>query len=172
MEKALRATQSVLSTTSNRWLELTQQLPTNLLDLPPKAGEWSAIECLLHLIDTERWVFPVRVRAFLAGQDFPAFDPDTQGSKPSSDQQPLVLAQEFAHMRQESLELLATLQPADLNRTAVHHELGLVTLSELINEWAAHDLMHTVQAEQAMMQPFIRDCGPWDVYFKAHRVSD
>jgi hypothetical protein len=30
--------------------------------------------------------------------------------------------------------------------------------------------MHTVQAERAMMQPFIRGCGPWLKYFVDHLV--
>jgi len=30
---------------------------------------------------------------------------------------------------------------------------------------SAHDLMHTVQAERAMMQPFIAGSGPWRPYF-------
>jgi hypothetical protein len=41
-----------------------------------------------------------------------------------------------------------------------HAELGLVTLDELIHEWAAHDLMHIIQRERALMQPYIADCGP------------
>jgi hypothetical protein len=28
--------------------------------------------------------------------------------------------------------------------------------------------MHTVQAERALMQPFIQGCGPWQVYFTDH----
>ena len=58
--------------------------------------------------------------------------------------------------------------PADLDRKAVHGELGPVTLDEMLHEWAGHDLMHTVQAERALMQPFIENCGPWKPYFAAH----
>ena len=43
-------------------------------------------------------------------------------------------------------------------------------MDELLNEWAAHDLMHTVQAERALMQPFIQGCGPWQHYFQDHVV--
>jgi hypothetical protein len=31
----------------------------------------------------------------------------------------------------------------------------------MIHQWAAHDLNHTVQAERALMQPFIAGPGPW-----------
>jgi hypothetical protein len=118
------------------------------------------------LVDTEKWVFPVRVKALLAGQDFQAFDPGTQGTKPNST--PADLAAEFARLRAANLEALKTVTTSDLARTARHSELGLVTLGELSHEWAGHDLMHTVQAERALLQPFIAGCGPWRPYFADH----
>ena len=57
---------------------------------------------------------------------------------------------------------------ADLPHTAKHAELRIVTLSELIHEWAAHDLSHTVQGERTLMQPFIAGCDPWRSYFINH----
>jgi hypothetical protein len=74
-------TRAVLTTTPARWLTLTETLPAELLDRPPAVGEWSALACLQHLVDTERLVFPARVNYLLAGQDFPAFDPDRVGSR-------------------------------------------------------------------------------------------
>ena len=35
----------------------------------------------------------------------------------------------------------------------------------MIHQWAGHDLMHTVQGERALLQPFIEGCGPWKRYF-------
>jgi len=164
----IAATCAVLSTTPSRWLALTEQLPLDLLTRPPAPGEWSALECLQHLVDTERWVFPARVGYLLAGQDFPDFDPDSQGSAPDGDQSPAGLAAEFAHLRAEALRGLELVTPADLACQARHQELGLVTLGELLHEWAGHDLMHLVQAEHALMQPFIQGCGPWQPYFRDH----
>ena len=158
----------VLTTTPTRWMNLIQALPADLLREPPAPGEWSALECLQHLVDAERSVFPVRLQALLVGQDFPAFDPDSQGTKPDVNQSMTDLVGDFARLRNSSLDALAKITPADLPRTARHAELGIVTLSELVHEWAAHDLMHTVQAERAMMQPFIRGCGPWHSYFEDH----
>jgi hypothetical protein len=129
------------------------------------------LDCLRHLLDTEQYVFPVRVEAFLAGRDFEAFNPDTQGTKPDADHKPADLAAEFARCRAASLTALSRVTPADLSRTARHSELGIVSLSEMLHEWAAHDLMHTVQAERAMMQPFIAECGPWRPYFSDHDVD-
>ncbi len=157
---------SVLSTTPARWLAMTSSLPLDLLERPPASGEWSALECLGHLLDTERYVFPVRVELFLAGRDLEAFNPDKQGSV--QEQSPAELAAEFAGLREATLAALKRVSEADLTRTARHSELGVVTLGEMLYEWAAHDLNHTIQAERAIMQPFISSSGPWKVYFKDH----
>ena len=168
MFDVLKESIPILQTTHLRWENLIKITSTELLERLPAPGEWSALDCLQHLVDTERWVFPVRVRAFLAGEDFPAFDPDSQGEISNRTLTGMELAAEFYALRRESLNLLETLKPADLDLQAVHGELGLVTLGEMLNEWAAHDLMHTVQAERALMQPFIQGSGPWQVYFADH----
>jgi hypothetical protein len=172
MESILTLAHQVLTITPARWLELTRTLSPELLSLPPAPKEWSALECLQHLIDTERDVFPVRVRAYLAGQDFPAFDPDSQGSRSTVHRSPIALAEEFDQLRQASLAQLAPLTEADLGRQARHAALGMVTLSETMNTWAAHDLNHTVQAERALMQPFIRGCGPFQFRFADHVAKE
>jgi len=162
--------QSVLETTAPRWLTLAAVLPRDLLHRSPAPGKWSAVECLRHLRDAERDVFPVRVRAFLAGQNLTPYDPVAQASGDAGET-PLALAEDFARLRQESQALLAQVQPADLNREVIHGEYGPVQLAELLHQWAAHDLMHTVQAEQALMQPFVAGSGPWRSGFVAHDVA-
>ncbi len=164
MDQLLQNVRAVLSTTPARWQHVCAALPPELLSRAPAPGEWSALACLQHLIDTERDVFPVRLRAFLAGRDFEAFDPGPQAAAPA----PKELAAEFARLRAASLELLEPVTPADLPRKARHADLGLVTLEEMLHEWAGHDLMHTVQAERALLQPFIAGCGPWRSYFADH----
>ena len=171
MSDILNWTRSVLTTTATRWTSLIDSLPDELLLNRPAANEWSAMECLQHLIDTERWVFPTRVQAFLAGDDFPAFDPDSQGSKLDPARPLAEYAGEFCEMREASLKALDEVAEADLDRRAQHPELGTVTLGEMLHEWAGHDLNHTVQAEQALMQPFIRESGPWRPSFLDHDID-
>lgn len=170
MNDLLTSASAILTATPARWVSMTQMVSDELLALRPAPAEWSALECLQHLIDTEP-VFQFRVGAFLEGRDFPAFEPDTHGTKPGVGLAPAGLAAEYARLRTASLEALSRLTADDLNRRAVHPELGRVTLSEMVHEWAAHDLMHTVQAERALMQPFIQGCGPWQKYFSDHIVA-
>ena len=170
MSNPLPMIKAILATTAARWLSLTETIPIDVLTRSPAPNGWSALECLGHLLDTEQWVFPVRVQAILAGQPIPAFDPDAQGTKNTS-LTPEQLAAEFARHRHSSLVELEHLTVLDLTRSAHHSELGTVTLGELLHEWAAHDLMHTVQAERALMQPFILQSGPWRSYFRDHDAS-
>ncbi len=171
MSDILHWVQAVLSTTPARWENLTQTLPPELLSQPPAPGEWSALECLGHMIDVER-VFQFRLQAFVEGREsFPAFDPDREGSQLTSPTSAQDLAGEFSRLRTQSLDALGLITDDDLDRKARHQELGTVTLGEMVHEWAAHDLNHTVQAERALMQPFIRACGPWQRYFTDHMLT-
>ncbi len=160
---------SVLNTTPERWIELARQIPPELFAMPAAPGEWSAIECLRHMVDTES-VFQARLAAFRAGRDFAGFDPDEQEA-PLEYPTARELAAEFARLRGLSLRLLENITQEDFKLTARHAELGQVTLGQMLNEWAAHDLNHTVQAERAMMQPFLKACGPWQKYFTDHLIG-
>jgi len=166
----LEHVQAILTTTPERWQRLVSTLPSELLTRPPAAVEWSALNCLQHLLDTERLVFPVRVHAFLAGKDFVDFDPNQQHVWPDS-QTPSQLAAAFAYSRQESLVLLKQVKDDDLGRTVQHPQFGTVTLAEMLHTWAAHDLNHTVQAERALMQPFMLGSGPWRRFFRDHEIA-
>ena len=162
---------SLLATTPKRWKNLIEALPDDLISRPPAPNEWSALNCLEHLVEAEIAVFPIRVKALLSGTPFPAFDPDSQGTVTSTGLTPLDLVTEFARLRHESLSLLATVTPPDLDLKGQHPELGPITLGELVHNWLGHDLMHTVQAERALMQPFIQGCGPWRAYYVDHIVE-
>ncbi|HEY4751743.1 MAG TPA: DinB family protein [Candidatus Limnocylindrales bacterium] len=168
MPSLISAVVSMLAATPARWTALAAVDP-ELLVRQPAPGEWSALECLGHVVDTEADVFRARVAAIREGRDFAAFDPDIEGSRVERSMREL--AAELGTARAASLQALASLDEADLDRTARHAELGVVTMRELLNEWAAHDTMHVVQAERALMQAFIPASGPWRSYFADHDVE-
>ncbi len=171
MDDTLGLALPILRSTPRRWIQLAEAVPEALFARPAAPGEWSAGDCLRHIVDTERMVFPQRVGYLLRGEDFPAFDPDADGAKPTGSPDPRDLAREFDRLRTSSLEVLSRVRPGDLARTARHQELGAVSLGEMINQWAGHDLMHTVQAERAILQVFISGCGPWKKYFSDHMAG-
>jgi uncharacterized damage-inducible protein DinB len=169
LNTSLEYVQAILSTTPERWQRLVSTLPIDLLTRPPAAGEWSALNCLQHLLVAERVLFPARFHAFLAGQDLIDFDPHQQHADLDS-LTPEQLAAAFARYRQESLALLRQVKDDDLERTSQHPKFGTVTLAQLLHTWAAHDLNHTIQAERALMQPFMLGCGPWRAFFQDHEI--
>jgi hypothetical protein len=170
MATMLEQIRAIVGTTAARWQTLMTAIPADLAQRQPQPGEWSAVECLRHLTDAEQFVWPVRVRALLASEAFPAFNPTADGRDYDA-LTPVQLADDFAQRRAANLALLATITEADFARTGTHPELGAITLGQLLHEWAAHDLMHTVQAERALMQPFIMGTGPWRFYFADHDVA-
>src|SRR4051812_41641114 len=162
MDDVMPEFQAVLCTTPVRWTALTAAVPDHLLRRAPAPGEWAAIDCLRHLRDAERDVFQRRLEAFRAGQDLVPYDPERHGTAPGGEPAQ-ALAEDFARLRAVSLEQLAEVKPEDLEITVTHGEYGAVQLGAMLHYWAAHDLMHTIQAERALMQPFITRSGPWRV---------
>ncbi|MBJ7602214.1 MAG: DinB family protein [Candidatus Dormibacteraeota bacterium] len=160
MEKLIRQVEAVLQATPERWRALCEALPAELLQRRPKPGEWSAAECLRHLVQTES-VFSGRIRGFLASEtQVKRFDPDA-ALETASVSDVGQLAEQFAELRRETLRLLGQVREEDLGRRAQHEEYGPVTLGNLLHEYAAHDLNHTMQAERALAQPFVQGAGGW-----------
>jgi uncharacterized protein YqcC (DUF446 family) len=168
MAQTLAEVTPILTSTVERWQRLAAA-PAALLSRVPAPGEWSALDCLAHLIDAEQLVFPPRMQAFLQGADLAPFDPHAQ--EPRTGEAPAALVAEFARLRAAALATLDQLTEDDLARTVTHPELGPVTLGQLLYTWAAHDLNHTIQAERALIQPFMDGCGPWRVFFQDHEPA-
>jgi hypothetical protein len=172
MAGLIERTIAVLRINGERWQALATGIDRALLARRPEPGEWSALECLGHTVDTEEAIFTWRVRGFLSGVEvLPSYDPDVQGTPVTDDTDPAELARLLAPRRAANVELLRTLEESDLDRTSRHSELGPVTLRQFLNEFWAHDTMHLVQAERALMQPFIPGSGPWRHYFADHDVA-
>jgi len=72
--------------------------------------------------------------------------------------------------RRRTVAAFARIGAEDLERAAYHPAFdSTVTLRELLNLWAAHDLQHTVQAEEALMQAFIPGTGVWRSWLRRPR---
>jgi len=134
-----------------------------------EGGEtWSASDVIGHLIHGERTDWIARARIILENgetQTFERFDRlghilESRGK--SLDQ----LLDEFARLRRENLAALRALnlQSEDLARRGRHPALGVVTLTELLATWAAHDLTHLHQLSRLMAHQYRAAVGPWSVY--------
>ena len=74
---------------------------------------------------------------------------------------------EFERLRTASLARLSSfaITEADLRRTAVHPDLGIVTLAQLLACWATHDLSHISQITRSLVRYHGPGVGPWRKYF-------
>lgn len=113
----------------------------------PAEGEWSIVEVVAHIGDTEERNLE-RVRLVLA-EDEPmieAYDQDELARE--RDYYSMDLAsvhQRFNDLRSEQLELLEGLDEASWQRAGLHTEGGRVTIQQLTLHMAAHDTIHLAQ---------------------------
>jgi hypothetical protein len=67
----------------------------------------------------------------------------------------------FADQRESNVELLRGLPAAAGHRKALHREAGEITLSQMLHEWALHDLGHVRQvAELVRARKYLTGAGP------------
>jgi len=129
-------------------------------------GTWSAFDVVGHLIHAERTDWIPRARRILdfgETREFDAFD--REGFKGEGKSLGPLL-DEFALLRSENLAELEklNLRPEDLERRGKHPALGVVTLSQLLATWAAHDLTHLHQISRILAHQYREAVGPWSAY--------
>jgi len=129
---------------------------------------WSALDVVGHLIHGERTDWMPRTRMVLQFGETKAFEPfDRWGQEQESEGKSLgQLLDEFARLRSENLSDLRALnlRQEDLGRLGRHPSFGVVTLSELLATWAAHDLTHLHQISRVMAHQYREAVGPWSAY--------
>jgi hypothetical protein len=131
----------------------------------PAPGRYSIAELLEHLSHIEAHCFRQRFDEILAG-DNPEFEPYDQNAFYAEGTYSGRDAEEsLAHweeQREDNLEFLRGLDPIVLSRAGRHTVLGAFTLSNLLHEWALHDLGHVRQlAELVRAQVHYPKIGPF-----------
>ena len=146
---------------------LLGDLPGALLHWKPGPDRWSISEVLAHLAALEQ-VYAERVLRIMAEDSPPLVKYDLDGAKARQEYsrggagEHLAL---FKRARRSSLALLTGLPPSAGARTANHSELGTITLAQLLNEWANHDLGHLRQMEELYRaHAFHPNAGPFMKY--------
>jgi DinB superfamily len=132
------------------------------LDRRPGENAWSQTEILAHLADFEVICFQARLERILNGESLPSLKPDQRaGEVPYAAIEPRTSLEVFSRERERSLERIRRLTPDQLGCRARHSELGEVTLSNFLAEWAIHDLSHIRQLVVVNAQAFLPEIGPW-----------
>ena len=165
MQHNLQDTISLLARTPAALNALLRDLPETWT-LRNEGGEtWSAFDIIGHLIHGERTDWMPRTKMILQFGETKSFEPfDRWGQERESKAKSLAqLLDEFARLRSENLNELRglNLRQEDLERRGKHPALGVVTLSELLATWAAHDLTHLHQISRVMAHQYREAVGQW-----------
>ncbi len=168
MEPNLSATIQLLARTPATLNALLRDLPEPLVLRNEGENTFTAFDVVGHLIRGERTDWMPRVRRILESGESRAFEPfdrfaQTRESQGKSLPQ---LLDVFARLRSENLDQVRALnlQPQDLARRGLHPSLGVVTLSQLLATWAAHDLTHLHQLSRILAHQYREAVGPWTAF--------
>ena len=124
----------------------------DLLRVAAEPGEWSALECLAHIVDGEL-VMAGRVRWIVAEDepDIVGYDQDLWVSGLRQvDEDPETLLAVFEAIRRWNLELWARSTPVERVRIGVHRERGPESYELTFRLAAGHDRVHLAQARHAL----------------------
>ena len=128
----------------------------------PGPDRFSIAEVLAHLSHSEGHCYRLRLDRFLS-EDRPEFEADDAQFHLDlyRDADPEDEFDHFEDQRESNVEYLRSL-PADVGgRTAMHREAGLITLAQMLHEWALHDLGHVRQvAELVRARLYLAGAGP------------
>jgi hypothetical protein len=168
MAHNLEHTIAVLSRTPSTMNAMLRDLPEEWTHRNEGDGTFSAFDVIGHLIHGDRTDWIPRARIILEHGDtkpFEKFDRLAQVRESKGKSLPQLL-DEFARIRVEKLDELRALnlKPQDFERRGQHPALGIVTLSQLLATWAAHDLTHLHQVSRLMAHQYREAVGPWTRY--------
>jgi len=140
----------------------------------PAPDRWSIAEVLEHLSHVEAHCFRARIDLMVSQNepDIEAYDQDALAAEGVYSNREA--EESFAHweeQREDNSDFLRELDAGVLSRTARHPALGTVTVEDLLNEWAFHDLGHVRQiTELVRAQMYYPNLGPFltQSYNKVH----
>ena len=118
----------------------------------PEPGEWSVVECLGHLVDSELTT-AARVRWIIAEDepDIVAYDQALWVDRlRHGDDDPDDLIGLFEALRTANLRLWAARPIVDRSRVGLHRERGPESYEMIVRLAAGHDRLHIAQAERAL----------------------
>ena len=168
MQHNLQNTISLLTRTPAALNTLLRDLPETWTLRNEGENTWSPFDVVGHLNHGERTDWMPRARIVLQFGETQAFAPfDRQGHAREMQGKSLgQLLDEFVRLRSENLADLRALnlRQEHLELRGRHPSLGVVTLSELLATWAAHDLTHLHQISRVMAHQYRQAVGPWSAY--------
>ena len=134
----------------------------------PAEDRFSIAEVLSHLSHSEWHCYRARLDRFLS-EEMPQFEPDDAQMYLDvyRNADPEEAFGHFEDQRGTNIELLRGLPAEAGNRKALHRAAGEITLSQMLHEWALHDLGHIRQiAELVRARQYLAGAGPLGEEYK------
>jgi hypothetical protein len=128
----------------------------------PAPDRFSIAEVLAHLSHSEGHCYRLRLDRFLA-EERPVLEPDDAQMYLDlyRNADPEDSFDHFEEQRETNVEFLRSLPESAGERVALHQTAGEITLSNMLHEWALHDLGHVRQvAELVRARKYLAGAGP------------
>jgi hypothetical protein len=138
------------------------------MDWRPSHERWSISMVLAHLADVEIGGFRSRFEGML-GQDQPLLPNYDQLAlfRSGGDFDPYAALARFSDERGQTVALLEGLPEGAGDRSGRHEEFGIITVAQLANEQAFHDLGHIRQImELYRSHVFYPEMGPYQSFYR------
>ena len=162
-----------------RCLRILQQTPGVLrsllalatpeqLNWRPNSERWSIGMVLAHLADVEIAGFRDRFEAMLGANEpvLPSYD-QLALFRLEMRFDPFVEMARFEQRRGKTLALLEAMPEGAAERSGRHVDFGLITVGQLLNEFAFHDMGHIRQVmELYRAHVFYPEMGAYQAYYK------
>ncbi|MBN1200286.1 MAG: HAD-IA family hydrolase [Anaerolineae bacterium] len=133
-------------------LDAASEIPGTFWHMRPDVNEWTPVEVLCHLVDSEREVQRPRLQT-ICREDNPFLSAPHPPPGPATRTCPVdgwQVALTFAAERQKTLDFLNGLDASAWDRPARHSIFGPTSLLEMANFTAQHDRLHITQLCQTV----------------------
>jgi len=130
----------------------------------PNDHDWSVVEILSHMVDTEIEDMRTRLRLTLEdpSQPWPGIDPEgwaIQRRYAENDFRQTI--DRFVRERTLSVDWLRSLREPDWNAEHTHPKFGSMRAGDILAAWCAHDSLHHRQIAKRLFQLTTLDAGPF-----------
>jgi len=138
----------------------------------PATDRWSLAEVMEHLSHVEGHGFRSRIDQMLNTTLPEITEYDQEAFARAGQYSGRDFEDSFAHwedQRESNVEFLRSLKDDILPREARHERLGIITIAELLNAWAFHDMGHLRQVIEILRaRRHYPDMGPFRSIYEIH----
>jgi uncharacterized damage-inducible protein DinB len=159
----------ILASTPDKLKREIASMSSQEMKRRPAANKWSVQEVLAHMDDIEEIGMRARVAALIETDD-PILLPIDQERRAEemkyNRKDPIQSLASFARQRQANVKWLKKLRPAQQKRRGRHQEVGVISVEELVTEWALHDLGHIKQILEIKRYALYPRIGSMRAFYK------